>query len=179
MIVLPNIDNIFDDQKHVEETEYPLCAQHPHNPVAKFRKAITCQTIKTPRMKWVYANFIFTKKHDWFFHRVLGIMEKFAPLGRITGGTAGDEAAVNAVLVDAEADTNMGYNYFPNGLQTMIDYYFDNNDEAGTKELNDTYLLHPANGCDKVVFYAFHAHLIKDASYTASLLERIKLENDV
>ena len=149
MIVLPNIDNIFDDQKHVEETEYPLCAQHPHDPSHKFRKSLSsCGTEKTPRMKWVYANYIFTKKHDWFFYRILDIMEKYAHLDRIPGGTMGEEAAVNAVLADVEADTNMGYNYFPMGLPPMIDYYFDNNDEAGTK-------------------------------YTASLLARIKWEKKI
>jgi hypothetical protein len=63
-----------------------------------------------------------------------------------------EEAIINALLTKYECDYDIGYNYFPNCFENIVDYYFDENYVEGKNELYETYIKF---NCP-VKFYLFH-----------------------
>jgi hypothetical protein len=164
MIVTNYIDEIFDENLNkVIDSEFPLFAKHPHNPFdnSGFMDIIKKYTNKSPKMKWVYASYLFSKKNIWFLEKVYNEMNV------INHQIGEDELIINAFLTEYEVDYDIGYNYLPNGMNDMIDIFF--NRVENTVETND-YLKHDC----PVKFFMFHGHLCKDINEGKKLINQIK-----
>jgi alpha-N-acetylglucosamine transferase len=163
MIVTKNIDNIFDENEYkVNNTNVPLFAKHPHkyNTFETCKQYINMITNKNPKMPWVFANYIFTQNHKWFFTKAYELYLKYPFIV--------DEIIINALLVEYEVDYDLGYNYFPNCTDDIVKYYLSNFDDKYKESIISVYNDIP------VKFYAFHGHLCKNKEYTANLIKQIK-----
>jgi hypothetical protein len=164
MIVTNRIDDIFNENlDRVVNSEFPLFAKHPHNPFAKkeYLNMVKKYTSKTPKMKWVYASYLFSKKNIWFLEKVYKEMESnYDQVGE-------DELIINAFLTEYEVNYDIGYNYLPNCLNDMIDIFFGRS--KNTVE-NNMYLQFDC----PVKFYMFHGHLCKDIEQGKKLINEIK-----
>jgi hypothetical protein len=68
IIATKNIDSIFvDNEERITSCKFPLFGRHPHNPFDRWLHIIRRLTNKTPKMPWVYSNYMFAKNHRWFF----------------------------------------------------------------------------------------------------------------
>ena len=164
MIVTNQIDNIFDENlERVSNSEFPLFAKHPHNPFVRkdYTNMVKRYTSKSPKMKWVYASYLFSKKNVWFLEKVYKEMEI------IDNQVGEDELIINSLLTEHEVNYDIGYNYLPNGLNEMIDIFFGR--VENTVE-NNPYLQHDC----PVKFYMFHGHLCKNVEQGKKLIEEIK-----
>lgn len=172
MIATKDIDLIFtDNEDKIKKSKFPLFGKHPHNPFIRYLRIIQYITDKQPKMNWVYSNYIYTKEHKWFFEEVLNIMNNIIQTNTIHYYyPVPEESIINALLAKYECEYDIGYNYFPNCLPNMVEYYFDNNNILGKQELYDVYLC---NNCP-VKFYLFHGHKTKDLEYSSILLSRLK-----
>lgn len=163
MIVTKDIDNIFFENENIIKTKkFPLFAKHPHkySTFEFYNHHVSQITNKSPKMPWVYANYLFSvTEHKWFFEKALETYNKYKYV---------DETIINALLVEYEVDYDLGYNYFPNCFTDIIEYYFDNTYDQGRKEIIDTYTDIP------IKFYSFHGHLCKNIEYSKKLIERIR-----
>ena len=121
-------------------------------------------TNKIPKMKWVYASYLFSKKNVWFLEQVYEIMK---PIIHQTGE---DELIINSLLTHYEVDYDIGYNYLPNGLDDMFDIFFGK--VENTKE-NNMYLQHDC----PVKFFLFHGHQCKNIESGKKIIQRIKDRN--
>lgn len=166
MIVTNNIDNIFiENKERVIESKYPLFAKHPHNHFHSFNH-LNLFTNKQPKMKWVYANYIFCKSHIYFLKEALDIMNK---VPKNLHNVLSDESILNALLVKYEVDYDLGYNYFPNGLKHIVEYYLFGKNKDGERDILETYI----NNDTPIKMYAFHGHLIKDVNYGNYIIDEI------
>ena len=164
MIVTNQIDNIFDENlERVSNSEFPLFAKHPHNPFVRndYTNMVKRYTSKPPKMKWVYASYLFSKKNVWFLEKIYKEMEI------IDNQIGEDELIINSLLTEHEVNYDIGYNYLPNGLNEMIDIFFGR--VENTVE-NNPYLQHDC----PVKFYMFHGHLCKNVEQGKKLIEEIK-----
>ena len=164
MIVTNQIDNIFEENlDKVINSEFPLFAKHPHNPFNRgdYTNVVKKYTDKEPKMKWVYASYLFSKKNVWFIEKV------YNEMCQIDNQIGEDELIINAFLTEYEVNYDIGYNYLPNGMNNMIDIFF--NRVENTVETND-YLKH---NCP-VKFFMFHGHLCKDVNEGKKLINQIK-----
>lgn len=164
MIVTNQIDNIFEENlDKVINSEYPLFAKHPHNPFDRgdYIDIIKKYTNKKPKMKWVYASYLFSKKNVWFIEKV------YNEMSQINNQIGEDELIINAFLTDYEVNYDIGYNYLPNGLNDMIDIFFN--------RVENTVDNNPYLQCDcPVKFYIFHGHLCKNVNEGKKLINEIK-----
>ena len=164
MIVTNEIDNIFDENlNNVMNSEFPLFAKHPHNPFNRsdYSTVVKSYTTKEPKMKWVYASYIFSKKNIWFIQKVYDEMCKLnAQIGE-------DELIINAFLTECQVNYDIGYNYLPNAMNDMIDIFLGNLEN--TVE-NNPYLQHDC----PVKFFIFHGHLCKNPIECEKLIDNIK-----
>jgi hypothetical protein len=164
MIVTNQIDNIFDDNlERVLNSNFPLFAKHPHNPFVRidYSNIVKRYTSKNPKMKWVYASYLFSKRNIWFLERVYNEMKS------INHQIGEDELIINSLLTEYEVNYDIGYNYLPNGLDEMINIFFGR--VKDTVE-NNPYLQHDC----PVKFYMFHGHKCKDVVEGKKLIEEIK-----
>jgi len=169
MIVTNQIDNIFDENLNkVMNSEFPLFAKHPHNPFNRsdYSTVIKKYTNKEPKMKWVYASYIFSKKNIWFIQKIYDEMNK------LNYQIGEDELIINAFLTEYEVNFDIGYNYLPNGLEDMLDIFFGK--VENTKE-NNPYLQHDC----PVKFFMFHGHLCKNPIEGKKLIDNIKNLNKI
>lgn len=153
MIVTNKIDEIFDENfEKIINSDFPLFAKHPHNPFNNPNhhaiNTIKIFTDKTPKMKYVFASFLFSNKNKWFLQEVLNEMNKTSVQGE-------DEIVINALLAKYEVNYDIGYNYLPNGFDVLINDYLTNNI---SDELYNTYLIFDC----PVKFYTFHGHNCKN-----------------
>jgi len=169
MIVTREIDKIFDENEGaVLKAKYPLFSKHPHNPFVnpnhtkEVMGAIRKYTDKLPKMKYVYASCLFSNENKWFLKDVYDRMSESE-----IGGS--DELVINALLTQYQVDYDIGYNYFPNATDNLINCYL-NNDQESCKELYETYVKH---NCP-VKFYLFHGHKCKDVKYMSDVIDKIK-----
>ena len=164
MIVTNQIDNIFEENlDKVINSEYPLFAKHPHNPFDRgdYTDMIKKYTNKKPKMKWVYASYLFSKKNVWFIEKV------YNEMSQINNQIGEDELIINAFLTDYEVNYDIGYNYLPNGLNDMIDIFFN--------RVENTVDNNPYLQCEcPVKFYIFHGHLCKNVNEGKKLINEIK-----
>jgi hypothetical protein len=172
IIATKDCDLIFSDNENkIQESKFPLFGRHPHNPFDRWSHIISYLTNKQPKIGWVYSNYLFSKNHKWFFREILDIMNNIIQSGTIEKYMpVPEEAIINGLLTEYECDYDIGYNYFPNCLPNIVEYYFDNNNENGKQELYDTYLQY---NCP-VKFYLFHGHKTKDLEYMSQLIPRLK-----
>ena len=164
MIVTNQIDNIFDENiDKVVNSEFPLFAKHPHNPFVRndYTNTIKRYTSKKPKMKWVYASYLFSRKNVWFLEKVYKEMEL------INNQVGEDELIINSLLTEHEVNYDIGYNYLPNGVNEMVDIFFGRIEN--TVE-NNPYSHHDC----PVKFYMFHGHLCKNVEQGKKLIEEIK-----
>jgi hypothetical protein len=165
MIVTNQIDKIFDDNySRLLDSKFPLFAKHPLKVLETwphFLTTIRQYTDKEPKMKWVYASYMFSNSNKWFLQEVLDEMNK------LDSQAGEDELIINALLTKYEVDYDIGYNYLPNGLDDMFDLFF--NIKEDTIE-NNWYLQ---QGVD-VRYYVFHGHKIKDVFFGKNLIKEIK-----
>ena len=164
MIVTNQIDNIFDENiDKVVNSEFPLFAKHPHNPFTRndYLDIVKKYTSKKPKMKWVFASYLFSKKNVWFIEKVYKEMES------VNDQVGEDELIINSLLTEHEVNYDIGYNYLPNGVNEMVDIFFGRIEN--TVENND-YLQHDC----PVKFYMFHGHLCKNVEQGKKLIEEIK-----
>ena len=170
MLVTPEIDNIFKDNEiRIQNYKCPLFAKHPHNPFNQYMHIISKIISKSPKMNWVYSNYLFTKQQKWFFQEAIDYMNSVAYCTHYLYLPVPEESVLNALLIKYDIDYDLMYNYFPNGLDEVINYYLNNNPE-GEKHIKECYLDY---NCP-VKFYAFHGHKIKDVEYTKKIFERLK-----
>lgn len=165
MVVTKDVDKIFNENLKVKDLDFPLFAKHPHNPFTNPNHCYVMPTVKIftdkmPKMKYVYASYLFGNKNKWFLKEVLTEMEKH------DGLTGADEIVINALLTKYEVDFDIGYNFLPNS--TLIDCYL--NKDFQNKELYETYLKYDC----LVKFFIFHG--CKDSNVARSILERLKNE---
>jgi hypothetical protein len=168
MIVTDKIDDIFEENyERIINSEFPLFAKHPHDPFTNPNhhaiNSIKQFTDKTPKMKYVFASYLFSNKNKWFLQEVLNVMDTCYTPGE-------DELIINALLVKYEVDYDIGYNYLPNGLDENIYDYLNGTISNGIKE---TYLDH---GCP-VKFYIFHGHNCKHPNRMNEYIDLIKNKN--
>lgn len=169
MIVTNNIDKIFEDNEdRILRCKFPLFAKHPHNPYTKYYHIISTITNKSPKMKWVYSNYLFTKNQKWFFEEALSIMNNIPENQYNFYYPVPEESILNALLSHYEIDYDLGYNYFPNGFKCVIDYFLHNNKE-GEEHILTQYLQYDC----PVKIYAFHGHDIKNIEYGKFVIEQI------
>jgi hypothetical protein len=172
MIVTPDIDKIFEEnEERIKNYKCPLFAKHPHNPYNQW-KHIVSKVIgnKIPKMNWVYSNYLFIKEQKWFFQETLNYMNSVPIYQHHLFYPVPEESILNALLIKYDVDYDLGYNYFPNGLDCVIDYYLTNNNDEGKHHINECYLSYDC----PIKFYAFHGHKIKDHNYTKIIVEKIK-----
>ena len=178
MIVTPEIDNIFiDNEDIIVNKQIPLFCKHPHNPFMSYEHIFKLLGMnKTPKMKYVYSVYMFTKTQIWFFQKALDIMNNISfnntenlyyPIP--------EESVLNYLLSEYEVDYDMGYCYHINGFEENVEYYLNPLSVKeiclkGKKSIEDTYL-----NCDcPVKIYAFHGHKIKDVNYGKKVIEKMK-----
>ena len=170
MIVTPDIDKIFDDNEDkIHNYKCPLFAKHPHNPFDRWSHIVTKIINKSPKMKWVYSNYLFTKEQKWFFQEALDYMNNVPINEHTIYYPVPEESVLNALLIKYEVDYDLGYNYFPNGFKSVIDFYLNGNEE-GKKHIEECYLIHDC----PVKIYAFHGHDIKDVDYIKTIIPKLK-----
>lgn len=165
MIVTKDIDSIFDENMDkIINSDFPLFAKHPHDPFSNPHhhaiNTIKIFTNKKPKMKYVYASFLFSQKNKWFLNEVLNEMEK----NRVNGE---DEIVINALLTKYEVNYDIGYNYLPNGTDTLVNNYLN---EQMSEELHQTYLKYDC----PVKFYIFHGHNCKNPQKMKEYINLIK-----
>ena len=171
MIVTQDIDKIFEDNETIiQNCKCPLFAKHPHNPFNQYMHIISKIINKPPKMNWVYSNYLFTKQQKWFFQEVLDYMNGVEYQDHHFYLPVPEESILNALLIKYDIDYDLTYNYFPNGYDSVIEYYINNNNTEGEKHIKECYL---DNNCP-VKFYAFHGHQIKDIEYTKKVIEKLK-----
>lgn len=152
MIVTDLIDNIFiENENRVLSSDFPLFAKHPNDPFSDLNhhanNTLKLFTEKKPKMKYVYASFIFGKKNKWFLQEVLDIMnQRYVP--------GDDEMVINALLTKYEVDYDIGYNYLPNCYDMNVYGYLNN---TISEDIQNVYL----NRDCPVKFYTFHGHNCK------------------
>jgi hypothetical protein len=164
MIVTDKIDELFDENKFkIIESEFPLFARHPHRPLETnpaYFPVFKQYTNKIPKINWVYASYMFSKKNIWFLEKVYNEMNK---LEKQVGN---DELIINALLTEYEVPYDIGYNYLPNGDDTFIKIFFN---ELEDNTHNNPYLRF---NCP-VKYYIFHSHKIKNEKYAEELIDKI------
>jgi hypothetical protein len=171
MIVTHDIDKIFEDnEERIKKLNFPLFAKHPHNPYNQWKHITSKVTDAKPKMKWVYSNYLFTKEHKWFFEEALDYMINVPIYQRQSYYPVPEESVLNALLAKYNVDYDLGYNYFPNGFDYVIDYYLNDNQE-GKEHIKNCYL---DNDC-QVKIYAFHGHHIKNVGFVKQIIEKMKL----
>lgn len=165
MIVTKDIDSIFDENmEKVLSSKFPLFAKHPHDPFSNPNHPgihlIKHITDKKPKMKWVFASYIFSDKNKWFLKEVIETMDTHSLPGE-------DEIIINALLVKYEVSYDIGYNYLPNALESNLHDYLNN---TISHELKTCYLDYEC----PVKFYTFHGHLCKNANEGKKFINEIK-----
>jgi len=167
MIVNKDIDQIFEDNEiRIQQYKCPLFAKHPHNPFERYSEIISSITKKTPKMKWVYSNYLFIRSQIWFLEEVLTFMDNITDYSFYY--PVPEEGIINALLTEYEVDYDLGYNYFPPGLLSVVDYYMDGKNVEGKKHI-DAYLLYDC----PIKMYAFHGHDIKNVEIGKQILQRL------
>jgi hypothetical protein len=161
MLMLKDIDKIFEDQKErLSQSNIPLFACHPHHPYQEYKSQLDQLTTKSPRMNWVYANYIFSPTHRPFFEKAWEWSRRFSFV---------DEVIFNGLLIELEARDHMGYNYFPNCLVNTVRSYFDPTYQNGWNEITQCY------GNTPVRLYALHGHLCKDVKFSSQIVTQMEL----
>jgi hypothetical protein len=171
MIVTKDIDKIFEEnEEKIKNLDFPLFAKHPHNPFENelhkenIFNLIARYTKEKPKMKYVFASYLFTNESKWFLKEVLNEME-------ILGYTPGDdEFVINALLTKYQVDYDIGYNYLPHASEDIIDSYLEDN-LSNCKDLYESYFKYDC----PVKFYIFHGIKCKDVKYSRELIK--KMEN--
>lgn len=170
MVVTKDIDNIFfDNEDRIMSCEFPLFAKHPHNPHEKYKYITSFVSKEEPKMNWVYSNYLFSKNHKWFFTEVLDYMNSIPQNQHDFFYPVPEESILNALLSKYKVDYDLGYNYFPNGFECVVDHYLHYNEE-GEKHIKETYLNY---NCP-IKFYAFHGHSIKNVEYGEYVIQQIQ-----
>ena len=102
-------------------------------------------------MGYVYAHFLHSQNHKWFFKEVLEAMDSVVD----PSGWEHDEYMINAVLAKYAVTDDIGYNFMPNGTDAMFRDYVNG---TVSDELKTVYLMRHT----KVKFYSFHGHNCKN-----------------
>ena len=165
MIVTKDIDKIFEDNlQRVISSDYPLFSKHPHDPFSQpghhAINTIKKLTYKAPKMKYVFASYLFSTKNKWFLYEVLEFMNTKKLIGE-------DEIVINGLLAKYEVDYDIGYNYLPNGTDNLVNDYLYN---SVSTELYETYLKYDC----PVKFYIFHGHNCKNPEKMKNYINLIK-----
>jgi len=170
MIATPEIDNIFSENRDkISDCKFPLFAKHPHNPFENpshknnLINLINRYTDKSPKIKYVYASYLFTNKSKWFLEEVLSEMNL------LKNNPGEDEFVINALLTKYQVEYDIGYNYLPNCTEKIVEYYL-NGDIEGKAELYDTYLKYDC----PLEFYIFHGHKCKDVEFSRELIKKME-----
>lgn len=168
MIVTKEVDKQFEENsERIKDLEFPLCSKHPNNPFEILReqtyKVLRRYTDKEPKMKYVYASYLFTDNSKWFFKEVLDEMNKVDYM------YGDDEMIMNALLAKYEVDYDIGYNYLPNCFEEIVESYLQGT-HYQCPGIVDVYKKHAW----PVKFYMFHGHKIKDVNYTKTIIEKIQ-----
>lgn len=169
MIALPDVDNIFTENKHkIEQSKFPLFAKHPHDPFSNkdytqhLSYLINFFTNNKPQMKYVYAHGLFHRKHQYFVDDLISNMNKYL---RTKATFCGDEGLLNVMLTKHQVTEDIGYNYLPN---TTLGEAYINNEINDNQELYDTYLKFQC----PVKFYLLHG--CKNPVIAQDLLQKLK-----
>jgi hypothetical protein len=169
MIVTKEIDEIFNENlNRVIDSDFPLFAKHPHNPFNSNPHTLYVvrqYTDKPPKMKYVFASYLFSNKNKWFLQEVLDEMNKTH-----VGGE--DEIIINSLLAKYQVDYDIGYNYLPNGTSNLVNDYLTN---QISDELRGTYLQYDC----PVKFYIFHGHGCKDPNVMKEWINLIKNKKNI
>ena len=169
MIVTPDIDKIFSDNENkIQECKFPLFAKHPHNPFDRWNHIVSRISTKSPKMKWVYSNYLFSTKQKWFFEEILKIMNNIPDIEHSLYYPVPEESIINALLAEHEVDYDLGYNYFPNGFINVINEYLYG-DEEGKYHIKTNYEDYDC----PVKIYAFHSHDIKNVDYGKIVIQKL------
>jgi len=165
MVFTKEIDCIFEENlDKILTSKFPLFGKHPHKPLQTnhgWMDAIKKYSNKLNE-NWVYATFIFSNENKWFLQEVLNEMET---VGNQIGE---DELIINGLLSKYGGQGDIGYNFFPNGLNEMFDIYFGLKED---NEINNPYLKY---GCP-VRFFAFHGHAIKNCDFGKELVKKLNI----
>ena len=171
MIVTKDVDDIFTENLTlISNSNYPLFAKHPHDPYSNpniwpsILQVIRQYTDKEPKMKYVFASFLFSKKNKWFLEEAYDLLCNNPPI------YGEDEYLLNSLLTKYEVNYDIGYNYLPNATNDIVNCYIDGTLECD--DLNKTYLNHSC----PVKFYLFHGHLLKNESTGKSIINRIEVK---
>ena len=168
MIVTPDIDKIFiENESRIQLCHFPLFAKHPGNPFSEYPEIISSITSNSPKMKWVFSNYLFIRTQIWFLEEVLKIMDKVTDYSFYY--PVPEEGIINALLAKYQVDYDLGYNYFPAGILSVVEYYIDGKNVEGKKHIEDGYLIHDC----PIKIYAFHGHDIKNIGLGKRMLEKI------
>ena len=167
MIVTKEIDKIFEENlEKIQLSDFPLFSKHPHNPFYYNKDhvmpIVRMITDRIPQMNYVYASFLFSSAHKRFFQEVLDLMNKYE------GKIFSDEYVINALLTKYAVRYDIGYNYLPNGSESIINQYLNN--EENCEELKKIYIN---NNC-QVKFYIFHGYKCKDVKYSKELILKLR-----
>jgi len=165
MIVTDIIDNIFiENEERVLSSNFPLFSKHPNDPFSNPNHhaihTLKNFTDKKPKMKYVYAHFLFSEKNKWFLEEVVEVMNKMNP-------SDDDEMVINALLTKYEVDYDIGYNHLPNCYDMNVECYLNNTISE------DIQMVYLNNDCP-VKFYTFHGHNCKSTSKMKEYINLIK-----
>ena len=160
MIVTPEIDNIFTENKdRILGSKFPLFAKHPNNvfidPKHKqpLSSLISHFSDHKPAMSYVYASCLFSKNNLWFIKEVYDTMLDLHKQGLTC--YIEDEGLINSLLTKYQVNYDIGYNYLPN---TEFAYDYINNSIEKSIKFKENY----TNKNCPVKFYTFHGCKDKD-----------------
>jgi hypothetical protein len=169
MVVLPDIDQIFEDNKfNIADSQVPLFAKHPHNPFDNpmhsdsLYRMMAMITSNKPKMPYVYASGLIHKNHLYFVKNLVDIIDWF--VSNNINPYIEDEGLLNCLLSKYEIAHSLDYNYFPN--YTLYNDYITNTIDT-SNEMYNTYTRHAC----PVKFYAFHG--CKDPSVARLILDQV------
>lgn len=164
MIVTPDIDKIFEEnEERIHKYDCPLFVNHPNNPFKRYSEIISSITKKTPKMGWVYSNYLFIRKQIWFLREVLDRMDAITDYSFYY--PVPEEGIINALLTEYEVDYNLGYIYFTNGYLSTVDSYLYETKQKLEQNIDNNVPLK---------LYAFHGHDIRQAHFGKQILEKIQ-----
>jgi hypothetical protein len=169
MLVVPEIDKIFEFGVSATISQFPLFSRHPHNPIvnpnhhAVMSQLMRLITPNVPSMGWVYASFLFGKTNKWFLKETIDVLEQHIDVQWMQ-----DELVLNALLSKYRVTNDAGCNWVVNGLPQLFEDYFTN---SVSDEQRTTYLI---NHCPLKMFL-FHGHDCKDPAKMRIWLDRLKL----
>lgn len=153
MIPNKNIDELLEENYRLyKDTEYPVCAHHPHNP---WQNPTYAKTVKFLQkrfnfkvvMPYKYAQYCFSKNCKRFFETAIKMGKIFTNNRYEFFGN--DELIINILINKFKAYNQLDFNYFPN-------YWLYKDVLNGTFDINEEYIDDYKNHNCIVKPYLFH-----------------------